>query len=556
MDSSLLAAMIAQVPQGELYFNPLKLIAITIFFIGWVAFAQWADKDAVRVNTFRQVWSMLSLVVGLLGLGLLVLIPNFLAALAAYAVIVGAFMLAYVIHRNNLVIEDDRVCTPAHFRRLMTEGFRGGEKGDKKKDVQEKVRITDHQREIVTVPEDAVEREVFAVVQDLLFDALLRRASRLEVVPAGQAMRFRTVIDGVTQNGESVERADGERVLAFFKGVAGLRLDERRKPQKGQIMASIGPSKYDLVVRTTGSSQGEAASIRVLGDERGYKAPDLGFSDEQLETLRELMDESGGLILISAPAGQGLTTTVYGLTRTNDAFLQNIQTLEYERELELDNITQTVFNAKGEQSFADQLLRLVRADPDVLVLPQVKDKPAAVVAAQAAAGRSTLYVGLVANDPLDTIRRWLGMVGDAELVAKGLRAVIHQRLIRKLCETCRAPYKPDAAMLKKINAPKDAVLYRPPEQVLDKNGNPVICQNCHGLGYVGRTGVYTILKVDDAMRKTIATAKSLSELKAAIAKTGGMSLQQAALQKTFDGTTSVDEVRRATRPPEPPKASK
>jgi type II secretory ATPase GspE/PulE/Tfp pilus assembly ATPase PilB-like protein len=255
------------------------------------------------------------------------------------------------------------------------------------------------------------------------------------------------------------------------------------------------------------------------------------------------------MILLTAPPGEGLTTSVYSFARSHDAFLQNIQTVEYECEIAINNITQHVHVPSEDKKFQADLQRVIRTDPDVIVLPEMREREAAPLAAKAATGKQIMYVAVKSLDLFDGLKRWASMVGDAKLLAQSLLLVTHQRLVRVLCPSCKAPYKPDAAMLQKINMPADKVLYRPPEPQYDKHGNPVLCQNCHGTGYFGRTGVFNMLVVDDDLRKVIASGVGLPDIKRAAMKKGGLGLQQQALQKVFDGTTSIEEVVRATRPP-------
>ena len=191
----------------------------------------------------------------------------------------------------------------------------------------------------------------------------------------------------------------------------------------------------------------------------------------------------------------------------------------------------------------------MRTDPDVVILPEVRDRPTATIVCTAANHKQNIYVGIKSNDLVDALNRWVLTVADAPLAAKTLLAVVHQRLIRKLCVACKTPYKPDAAMLAKLNLPADKVLYRQPEATFDKHGNPVLCQACQGTGFVGRTGVFVILAMDDELRAVIRDGGDAAAMKAAAMKKGGVSLQGPALQKVLDGTTSIDEVVRATRPP-------
>ena len=551
------AHVLAQLPTSTIYIHPAKLLAFIALFIGWILFAQWLDKDAIRVNTFRSIWNMVSLICGAVGLLLLLLLPIFLAAIAAYIVVMATFMIVYVVHRNGLVNEEDKVCTAAHIQRLMKEGF-SSKKGEKKIDVAERVRIKDARDQLVPVPETNEERQVFAAAQDLLYGALFRHANGVEVIPAGQAAKVRLIVDGLPTEREPLERSLADRVVGFLKGVAGLNLEERRKPQRGQINATIADHKYDVVVRTAGSTAGEQLKLRIIGDEARYKVDDVGLTSEQKEITRELIHSEHGLILITAPPKEGLTTTIYSFARSNDAFLQNIQTLEYELEIEIENITRHVYKPRDDKPFSEELRRVVRTDPDVIVLPEIRDKTTAIVASEAAVGKPTVYVGVTASDLFDGLRKWVASVNDPKLICKSLRAVFHQRLVRKLCPSCKAPYKPDPATMKKISAPKDQVLYRPAEPQVDKHGNPIVCQHCHGAGYVGRTGVFSILRFDDDLRKVLLQGGSLADLKAAAAQKGGLSIQQMALQKVFDGVTSIEEVVRATRTPaarKPPSAA-
>jgi type II secretory ATPase GspE/PulE/Tfp pilus assembly ATPase PilB-like protein len=557
MPTSALLELLAQLPESDIYINPWKLITLAVLFVLWVLFAQWVDKDTVAVNTYRTVWNVISMICGTLAAALLILLPAFLAGLGAFVVINAAFATIYIVHRNGLVVEEDKICTRAHLRRVMTEGFKGGKKKKEEREVRERVRITGADGSVVAIPAEETEREQFALSQDLLFDTLWHRANLVEVVPAGQASKIRMQVDGVTSERDPLARPEGDAVLMFFKRVAGLSLEERRRPQKGQFLAALSDDhRYDVVVQTNGSTAGERLSLRVVGGEKDYKVSDIGFTAKQLETVRELMNTPHGLFLLSAPPGGGGTTTIYSFARSHDAFLQNIQTVEYERELTINNITQHLYTPSEEKTFVGELQRVVRTDPDVIVLPELRERAAAPLAAKAATQKQLVYVAVKSLDLLDALKRWMALVGDPRLVAQGLLLVTHQRLVRVLCDSCKTPYKPDPATLQKINMPADTVLYRPPEPQYDKHGNPILCQSCRGTGYRGRTGVFNMLVVDGDLRKVMAGGGSLADIRATAMRKGGLGLQQQALQKVFDGITSIEEVVRATRPPKaaPPAA--
>lgn len=554
MPIAVMGALLAQVPESAVYAHPLKLLAVVACVALWALYAQWVDKDTIAVNTFRILWNIASIGVGAAAIALLLLLPVFWAGLAAFAVCQLALGIIYVVHRNGLVEEEYKVCTAAHFKRLMTEGF--GSKRKPRKDVRERVRLVAADRKPVRVPEDEVEREQFRLTQDLLFDALWRRACVIEIVPAAQVSKVVYSIDGVVTEREPLPRAEADAVVLYVKRLAGLVVEERRKPQTGKIAAALGENKFDVSVRTNGSTAGERLSLRLIGPEKGFKVKDLGFTDKQLaEQVQPILQAERGLVVVSAPRSSGLTTTLYSLTRSHDAFLLNIQMLEYARELEIDNITQRLFEPADDRTFTSDLQKLVRTDPNVIVLPELRERTAAVVAAQAAAEKQKVYVGLQAADLWDAVRRWLALVADAKLSARSLLAVTHQRLVRTLCVACKAPYKPDPGTLRKLNLPADKVLHRPPEPQFDKHGNPILCQACQGTGYVGRTGVFQVLMFDDGLRDVILRGGSVADVQAYALRQGGLGLQQQALQKVFDGVTSIEEVVRVTRPPTAPPAS-
>lgn len=543
---------LAQLPASAVYVHPLKLVAVVLVFAIWTAFAQWVDKDTVQVNTYRLLWNALALGAGATAVVLALFVPVFWIGFLAMVVIVGTAMSMYIVHRNGLVRPDDRVFTMTHFRRLKEEGFSGKKK---QKEVTERVRLVGANGKTVAIPEDDVEREQYRLVQDLVFDALWRRVSLLELTPAKEVAKITYTIDGIPVDRDPLPRPDGEAALLFLKRIAGLNLEERRKPQRGEILTNIGGVKNKVAVVTDGSTAGEKLALRVWHNEATLKVPDLGFNPKQLEAVMSLREVTPGLILLSAPADCGLTTSIYSFVRTHDRFLQNVQTIEFEKELDVDNVTQKVFSTAEGKTFSETLLKLVRADPDIIVLPELRDRESAVIASQAAAQKQKVYVGQVAGDLFDALRKWLTLVGDKRLVAKSLLAVSSQRLVRVLCKECKQAYKPDPQMMRKLNLPADTPLYRPPEPQYDKHGNPIVCQACQGTGYVGRTGVFDWLPVDDGLREVIRRSTALSDIQNYVTKKGGVGLQAQALQKVLDGVTSIQEVARALRGEGPPPAS-
>jgi len=537
---------LAQLPDSAIYVDPVKLVAVLLLFVLWTLFAQWVDKDTVAVNTYRTLWNLVVLGGGVLGLGLVAFVSRFAVGFALYMVIELTVAVIYVVHRNSLVRPEHTILTAAHWKRIQQQGLFGKKKVEAK-EVKERVRITTAAKKVLAIPEDEIEREKYRLTQDLLWDVFWRRAAMVDVLPAGQATRISYLIDGIPTEREGLTRPEGDAVIQYLKEAAGLSLEERRKPQRGKLQVAIGDNRYTVVIQTSGTTAGERLRLRVVGPEGSYKVKDLGLTEAQLQQVRSVMELPRGLILITGPPASGVTTSVYSFVRSHDAFLQNIQLLEYDREVEVDNVTQHLHTPGDDRTFASDLQRLVRSDPDIIVFPEMREREAAALATKAAAEKTKVYVAHNADDVFDAIKKWTALVGDKGLVAKGLAMVTNQRLVRRLCSECKQPYKPDAETLRKLNMPPDAVLYRPPPPQYDKRGNLIVCQACQGTGYVGRVGVFDLLVIDQELRQVIRSASTIAEVAAFAKRKGGLGLQAQAMHKVLDGTTSIQEVVRVLK---------
>lgn len=546
-------SLLAQLPESDVYISWWKLLLVVAWFAIWAAFAAWVDKDAVAVNTYRVLWNLIVLGTGMLAVCLGLLIPNFAISFPVFFVVNLIVMLWYVVHRNALVEPNLKVLTADHFRRIREEGITGKKK-KKLSDVKERVRLLSG-RKPVPIPEEETEREMYRLTQDLMFDFFWRRASACEIIPSGQATKVTYLIDMIPTDREALPRQDADLIITYLKKLAGLNQEEKRKPQTGRIGAALGESKAEVVIRTDGSTAGEKLTLKLVGGEASFKTADLGFNPDQLKSLNTVMKEiPAGIIILSGPKRSGITTTLYSVVRSNDAFLQNIQMLEYAKEVTVDNVTQHIFVPSEDKKFADELQKLIRTDPDILVIPEVRERETALALSKAATEKQKVFVTLQAADVFEALKKWMSLASDRGVIAKTLLAILNQRLLRRLCTQCKQPYKPDAAMLKKLNMPADKVLYRPPEPTYDKHGNPIICQACQGTGYAGVTGTFEVLVIDDGMRDVIRRAASFEDIQAYAKSKGATGLQAQALQKVLEGETSIQEVVRIMRGGEPPAA--
>jgi type II secretory ATPase GspE/PulE/Tfp pilus assembly ATPase PilB-like protein len=237
--------------------------------------------------------------------------------------------------------------------------------------------------------------------------------------------------------------------------------------------------------------------------------------------------------------------------RDHDAFMNNLHTIELSPMLQLENITQHKFEGdQNDVGYARQLQSVLRREPDVVMVGECVDRESAQISMRAATGERRIYLGMEAKDCFDALQQCRDMVRDPQVVAKGLRAITNQRLIRVLCNSCRQAFKPDERLLRKLNLPVGKIehFYRPPtEPLLDKKGNEIICQACQGTGYVGRTGVFEIVVIDDATREMIAQNAPIANIRDYCRRAKMHDLKRAGLQKVFEGVTSLDEILRALR---------
>lgn len=553
----LVIAAASDVPQPGGYTSLGKIAAIPVLLLIWAAIAAWIDHDTDRVKTRREYWNLIVLSGGLVGFFVLFLPPwtgpLYFAGLAAFAVIAGSGMVAYVIHRNGRVVPEARVLTAAHFKRLM-EGS-GEKKAKQRDDKGQRVLLYDHEDAPVSTPDDPDEREDYFAVQDFLFDMLWRRGSDVDVLAGREKYRVVHRIDGVaTELPEGLPPEEGERVFRAMKRIAGLNPEEIRRPQTGSIqLALLGePDKVESAeVHTSGTTAGERLRIRTHASAQLMRAGELGISPQRLKQLEEIMAKPHGLFLISAAPQSGMTTTQYAILRGHDAYMQNIHSLERKRLLELDNVTQQTYDGSDNNvDFARMLQSVLRREPDIVLIGECEDKETARIATRGASDERKVYMGMRASDAFEALQKYLQLLDDNEAAASVLLGVSCQRLVRKLCTECREAFRPDPAMLKKLNLPTSKIerFYRPPtEPILDKKGHEIICPSCHGTGYVGRTGVFELLVINDEIRKLIQAGAPMQRIKAEARKARMYYLQEEALLKVIDGTTSMNEVLRVLK---------
>ena len=399
--------------------------------------------------------------------------------------------------------------------------------------------------------EDAEEAPVVKLVNQILRRAMRVGASDLHIEPHGEGLRARIRVDGSLQ--QAFDRADvpARRVVSRLKVMSGLDIAETRLPQDGRIALSLGGKAVDVRISTLPGPYGERIVLRLLDRSAGLMAPeDLGMASAQQDMLNRLARQPDGIILATGPTGSGKTTTLYSLLQLADRRQRNILTVEDPIEYELPGISQCQVNSEIGMTFARGLRSVLRQDPDVILVGEIRDGETAQVAAEAALTGHLVFSSVHANNPLSTIVRLRELGVDNYLISATLRGVIAQRLLRRLCPDCARPHPPDAEMAERFQSAGLEV----PDQIWSATeGGDTPCPHCEGAGYRGRVGVFDILEISDDIRAAIDQGASEHQLRVAL-RGAGLSvssldgLYRLGLEKVAAGATSAQELFRVIGP--------
>jgi general secretion pathway protein E len=376
--------------------------------------------------------------------------------------------------------------------------------------------------------------------QQMLISAMKRGATDVHFEPRETEYHIRYRVDGVLQDIGTMTMHAGKGVISALKVVSDMDISERRRPQDGTFAAVLEKVKYDIRAASTPTSYGEKMVMRLLNSSGGVMQAGLaniGLRSQILEQLREVIHKPYGMFLVTGPTGSGKTTTVYASLSEIDRLQHNITTIEDPVEYRLDGVTQIAVNSQAGVTFASILRSVLRQDPDVLLVGEIRDKETAEIACQAALTGHFVFTTLHANDTVATITRMLDLGLDPMLIQTAVTAVLGQRLARKLCPECKEGYPPPADLLKRFGVKPGAipVIYR-------EKG----CGACGGSGYKGRLGLHELMVMNDDIRKLITAEPNMNDLKAAARKSGTRSLQTDGMMKVFKGVTSVNEIIRVT----------
>ena len=533
-----------------------KAVLLLAPLVGWAwVVSTIYDKDAARFYFKRRQWNLAHVLFASVAIAVGFLIPIFWISLPAMMAVLLTDLGVYYVMRNK----DERVPESArwslNFFKQVAEGAE--ERSKKRKLGKSEVELHGPRGAVPTPEEGTPEFEIRLIAESFLTEALEARAARFDVAPVSEsAYAISLVVDGVRQTGETYPAQQGVAAIDYLRSACGMDVSERRKRQSKEFSFSRTGVKHSVRLVSQGVPGGLRLSAVIDPEKQVTRTLDeIGLLESQEKTLRAIIEEQKGVVLLAAPAGAGRTSTMYAILRAHDAYTSNVQTLESEPEAYIDGVRHNVFDPKVDGAeYSTTVRSLLRRDPDVLAIAETPDPETAKEAARADHERTRTYVCLRAENALQAIQIYVKAVGDPEAAAKSLHGVVAQKLLRRLCPNCKAAYQPTPEMLKKLGLPdKVQQLYRKGGQVLIKN-KPEVCPVCNGGGYFGQDGCFEVHPLDKDARALIAK-DNYGALRDSFRKKREPSIQESALRKAVEGVTSVEEVVRIVTPPQKAKSA-
>jgi type II secretion system protein E len=382
----------------------------------------------------------------------------------------------------------------------------------------------------------ANEAPVVRLVNLLILEALEARASDVHLEAFADGLRVRYRVDGVLQPAPSPPVQLSAAIISRLKIMADLDIAERRLPQDGRIRLRLQDRTVDVRVATAPTLHGESVVLRLLDRERGRRSlSEMGMGPEVLRNFTHTIGRSHGIVLVTGPTGSGKTTTLYGAIEQLRTGREKILTVEDPVEYELAGVPQVPVNDKVGVTFASALRALLRQDPDILLVGEIRDAETAQVATQAALTGHLVLSTLHTNDAPSAITRLLDLGVPPYLVASTLEAVLAQRLVRVLCPQCRQEIAPDERQWRRLG-----VAGRTPVRTWRATG----CPQCRDTGYRGRRGIFELLVMSDALRELTQARASGEQLRVTAIREGMRPLPEDGLRLVEEGVTTLEEVLR------------
>lgn len=402
--------------------------------------------------------------------------------------------------------------------------------------------LDDASDEIGDLETMAKEATVVKLVNLILRQAVQERASDVHVEPFEKEMKVRYRIDGILQEAPSTPRRLQSAIISRLKIMANLDIAERRKPQDGRIKTRIASREIDIRVSTVPTLYGESVVLRLLDrSAMNYGLIEIGMLPGMLRKLEQIITLPHGMILATGPTGSGKTTTLYASLRAAYSSEKKILTIEDPIEYQLNGVNQIQVHPQIGLTFATGLRSILRQDPDIIMVGEIRDPETAEIAVNSALTGHLVFSTLHTNDAASAVTRLLEMNIEPYLVASSVEAVLAQRLVRTICPNCKEPRRDMDTLVEKY-AGSDFALSRRDSLYVGRG-----CDQCKQSGYRGRTGIYEMLTMDNTIRPMIMERASASAIRAMACQQGMHMLREDGWRKVLQGITTVEEVLRVTR---------
>ena len=382
--------------------------------------------------------------------------------------------------------------------------------------------------------------EILDMTENFVLDAINERASDILIDPKSNnlyTLRFR--VDGFLRMMDEIEADKAVAIINSIKVISGMDIAERRRPQDGAFMGRIPQCDVFFRVASAGVLGGEKLSIRVLNQSTGLlKLNEIGLSKEYYKTTADIIKQPSGMIIVCGPTGSGKTTSLYAMLRNIDFYERNVVTVEDPIEYVLPNASQIEVNVKANITFSNALRSILRQDPDVICVGEIRDGETAGMALQASQTGHLVLATLHSSSNMAALVRLMDLGIKPLLLASALSVIISQRLVRRLCDNCKCPAELSAKQIKHFK--KRGI---DPKGIMTSTG----CDECYGTGYHGRTGILDVMRLDSEIKAKLANDNlSMGDLKKAGDELGRSTLKQEGMRKVLAGITTLEEVKRVT----------